>query len=471
MKRLNFKSKVIAGEVATIYKTLLLSLLVTCFSTGIFAQEPPAARIPNYPVPYTLPNADSIKGVLNRVRQYYEATSPQTIIDSKTGKQITDFSTPNPNAIPSNGFSSEYSYTHGVVLSAFDYITKVIGDTAFFSDNTRFFNYVVNNLPYLQKSLGKEAEKSLGPWGRILHFKALDDCGSMGNALIKTYLKTKNKKYLPLINRTADYISNKQFRLPDGTLARHRPQYESVWSDDMYMGVPFLANMGVLTKNNKYFDDAVKQVLQMAKRLYVPEKGLFAHGWDVNAGNYGPRFYWGRANGWALMCMAEVLDALPKNYKGRAEILHIYRSEIRSLAELQDGTGFWHNLVDKNDTYLETSCTAMFTYAIAKGINEGWISHVYGPVALMGWNATNTRVLANGAVDGTCEGTTYADDNTYYYYRGTSIYATHGYGPVLYAGAEIIRLLKNDKFEIEKTKPGSINSAFHFILKSEWPKK
>ncbi len=268
MKRLNFKSKVIAGEVATIYKTLLLSLLVTCFSTGIFAQEPPAARIPNYPVPYTLPNADSIKGVLNRVRHYYEATSPQTIIDSKTGKQITDFSTPNPNAMPSNGFSSEYSYTHGVVLSAFDYITKVTGDTAFFSDNTRFFNYVVNNLPYLQKSLGKEAEKSLGPWGRILHFKALDDCGSMGNALIKTYLKTKNKKYLPLINRTADYISNKQFRLPDGTLARHRPQYESVWSDDMYMGVPFLANMGVLTKNNKYFDDAVKQVLQMAKRLY-----------------------------------------------------------------------------------------------------------------------------------------------------------------------------------------------------------
>ena len=172
----------------------------------------------------------------------------------------------------------------------------------------------------------------------------------------------------------------------------------------MYMGIPFLVNMGVLTKNNKYFDDAVKQVLQMSKRLFVPENGLFAHGWDVNAGNYGPRFYWGRANGWALMCMAEVLDALPENYKGRAEILHIYRSQIRSLAELQDGTGFWHNLVDKNDTYLETSCTAIFTYAIAKGINEGWISHVYGASgALMGWNATNTRVLANGAVDGTCK--------------------------------------------------------------------
>lgn len=171
------------------------------------------------------------------------------------------------------------------------------------------------------------------------------------------------------------------------------------------------------------------------------------------------------------MSMAEVLSVLPENYKGRAEILHIYRSQIRSLAELQDGTGFWHNLVDKNDTYPETSCTAIFTYAIAKGINEGWISHVYGPIALMGWNALNTQVLGNGTVDGTCEGTTFANDNTYYYYRGKSIYATHGYGPVLYAGAEMIRLLGNDKFEIIKATPGTINSTYHFILKSEWPKK
>jgi len=113
----------------------------------------------------------------------------------------------------------------------------------------------------------------------------------------------------------------------------------------------------------------------------------------------------------------------------------------------------------------------MFTFAIAKGINEGWISHVYGPVALTGWNATQTRVLENGAVDGTCEGTTFAHDNTYYYNRGKSIYATHGYGPVLYAGAEMIRLLQNDKLDVIKARSNSVNSTFHFLLKSEWPGK
>ena len=459
------------SNICSCHKALLLLLGVVFFNASLFAQQPMAGRVPNYPVAYTFPNVDSVKEVLNRVRLYYETTSPQTIVDAKTGKTITDFTKPNPNAIPSEGFSSEYSYTHGVVLSAFDYITRVTGDSSFFADNVKFYDYVVNNLPYLQKSLGKSAEQKIGGWGRILQFDALDDCGAIGAALIKTYQKNKNSSYLPLINRTADYISNKQFRLPDGTLARHRPQYQSVWADDMYMGIPFLANMGVLTKDHKYFDDAVKQVLQMAKRLYIPEKELFDHGWNVTSGNYDPRFYWGRANGWALMSMAEVLSVLPENYKGRAEILHLYRSVVRSLANLQDGSGFWHNLLDKSDTYKETSCTAMFTYAIAKGINEGWVSHVYGPVALTGWNALKTRVLASGAVDGTCEGTTFATDNTYYYNRGTSIYATHGYGTFFYAGAEMIRLLKNDKFEIQKASPGAINSTFHFTLKSEWPKQ
>ena len=288
--------------------------------------------------------------------------------------------------------------------------------------------------------------------------------------MIKTYLKDGNDDYLELINIVEDYISNRQFRLEDGTLARHRPQYQSLWADDLYMSVPFLANMGVLTGDSKYFDDAVKQILQMADRLYIPDKELLDHGWSVTSGDYDPRFYWARANGWTLMAIAELLDLLPEDHPGRDDLLHLYRSMIRSLAGLQDGTGFWHNMLDKTDTYLETSATAMFTFAVAKGINEGWINHVYGPVALTGWNAITTRVLENGAVDGTCEGTTFAHDNTYYYYRGQSIYATHGYGPVLYVGAEMIRLLQNDKLDVQTARINARNSTYHFRLKSEWPK-
>lgn len=449
--------------------TVLLCFMVN--SRVVSAQEDTLRRTPDYPVPYTYPTVDGIKDVLFRVRNYYDSTCDLKIIDSKTGKEITDFSKPNKNARVSEGFAGEWSYTNGVVLSAFGYIDDVTGDSTYFADNTRFFNLVVKTLSYFIKNKEVFGDEAKGGWGRTPNFHALDDCGSIGAAMIKTYLKNKNAEYLPLIDTIADYISNRQFRLDDGTLARHRPQYQSIWADDLYMSVPFLINMGKLTNDHKYFDDAVRQILQMAERLYIPSVGLFDHGWNVTSGDYDPRFYWGRANGWALLSMAEVLEVLPEGYQGRDKILNLYRSMVQSLAHLQDGSGFWHNLLDKNDTYLETSCTAIFTYCIAKGINEGWISHVYGPVAITGWNAINTRVLKNGAVDGTCEGTTFASDNTYYYYRGRSIYATHGYGPVLYAGAEMIRLLQNDKFKVLKAKPNSVNSTYHFLLKSEWPKK
>lgn len=446
---------------------LFLLAMVSCIT--ITAQEREVKRIPVYEVPYVYPTADSIKEVLNLVRNYYLSTSTLTIIDSETGKEITDFSKPNINAKVASGFASEWSYTNGVVLSAFEYIHDVTGDASFLANNTKFFDLMVKTAPYFSKNREKFGDKASNGWNRYPNFHALDDCGSITAAMIKTYLKNKNEDYIKVINTTADFVTNKQFRLEDGTLARHRPQYQSIWADDLYMSVPFLANMGVLTGDTSYFDDAIKQLLQMADRLYIPEKELFDHGWNVTSGDYDPRFYWGRANGWTLMSMVEVLEVVPEGYTGRDKVLHLFRSMIRSLASLQDGSGFWHNLLDKNDTYLETSCTAMFTFAIAKGINEGWINHVYGPVALTSWNALTTIIYADGAVDGTCEGTTFAHDNTYYYHRGKSIEATHGYGPVLYAGAEMIRLLQNDNIKVSKAKANSINSTFHFTLKSEWP--
>jgi unsaturated rhamnogalacturonyl hydrolase len=450
-----------------IYGFLLYLLLSVC-NSGLIAQELSAERVPRYTVAYNLPKPDSILFLLKKVRQHYESTGRLQVMDKSTGKPVTDLITPNRNAIIPDGLSGEWSYTNGVVFSAFSYIQDVTGDTSFFSLNKRFFDFVLQTLPYFRKNRELFGKAAAG-WPAILDMHALDDCGSIGASLIKTYRKTNNKNYLELISLIDNFILHKQFRLNDGTLARHRPQYKSLWADDIYMSVPFLANMGAMTGITTYYDDAVKQILQMAKHLYVPGKELFDHGWSVTSGEYDPRFYWGRANGWILMAMTELLSVLPENYPGRAEVLHLYRSVIRSLASLQDGSGFWHNLLDRSDTYLETSCTAMFTFAIAKGINEGWINHVYGPVAVTGWNAVRTAILSTGAVDGTCEATTFAHDNVYYYNRGKSIRATHGYGPVLYAGAEMIRLLRNDQLQIVPPQPGSINSTIHFKSKKEWP--
>ncbi|MBN1302057.1 MAG: glycoside hydrolase family 88 protein [Melioribacteraceae bacterium] len=420
-----------------------------------------AGRVPDYPVPYVLPSVESIMEKIDKIVSYYENSSTQQILNRETGAVIRDFTQPNKYAVVSEGLSSEWTYTHGVVLSAFDYISELTGDDSYFSHNIKFYDFVRKHLPYFRRN-NEEYGRSACGWRRIMYMDALDHCGSIGAALVRTFKKHNNPEYRELIDIVDKHVSNIQFRLDDGTLARERPQPVSVWADDMYMSVPFLSQMGDLTKDEKYWNDAVNQVLQMSKRLFIGGKDLFDHGWNENSADYDPRFYWGRANGWTVMAMADLLTVLPHDFQGRDEILHIYKSLIRSVTELQDGTGFWHNMLDKSDTYLETSCTAMFTYGIAKGINEGWISHVYGPVAQTGWNAVATRILENGAVDGTCEATTFAHDNVYYFNRGKSYDATHGYGPVLFAAAEMIRLLNNTHIRIDKAKPNSINSTYHY---------
>jgi len=244
------------------------------------------------------------------------------------------------------------------------------------------------------------------------------------------------------------YISSKEFRLPDGTLARNRPQRNTLWLDDLYMSVPALAQMGKLTGNTRYFDDAVKQVLQFSARMFNKEKGLYMHGW-VQGMDVHPQFNWARANGWALLAMAELLDVLPDAHPGRKAVLTQFQALAKGLAAYQSGHGLWHQLLDRNDSYLETSATAIYTYCFARGVNRGWLNAMaYAPAALLAWNAVASKVSAGGQVEGTCVGTGMAFDPAFYYYRPVNVYAAHGYGPVLLAGAEVINLLKRHTFGI-----------------------
>ena len=149
------------------------------------------------------------------------------------------------------------------------------------------------------------------------------------------------------------------------------------------------------------------------------------------------------------MTLAEILDVLPENHPKRAEILDLYRRHAKGLASYQSGTGFWHQLLDRNDSYLETSATAIYAYSYAKGINRGWIgAKEYAPMTILAWNAVTTKVSEKGQVEGTCVGTGMAFDPAFYYYRPVSPFAAHGYGPVLLAGAEILKLLKDHKLGI-----------------------
>lgn len=435
-----------------IFKSGILNILVVFLLQAVSGQDtlvrrtdvntPLHAIQPDYEIPYGPPEVNDIKVILDRIYNYLNMVTPPEMIDRTTGKIIKDYSLLDENSAFMPGDFRLVSYEWGVTYAGMLLVGKVTGDS-------NYTGYTVNRLEFLDRvaeyyrPLLKNNPEMHTPVNSILDPRALDDAGAMCAAMIKTERAGLSIDLHPMTGNYIDFISNRQFRLTDGTLARNRPLPNTLWLDDLFMSVPALAQMGKLTGENRYFDDAVKQVLQFSQRMFNNEKGLFMHGW-VQDMNPHRQFHWARANGWAIMAIIELLDVLPVDHPGREQILKILREHIRGLASYQSGNGFWHQLIDRNDSYLETSATAIYTYSIAKAINSGYVdAKAYGPVVLLAWNALSTKVNEKGQVEGTCVGTGMAFDPTFYYYRPVSVYAAHGYGPVLLAGAEVITLLEN----------------------------
>ena len=280
------------------------------------------------------------------------------------------------------------------------------------------------------------------PYRELFSIRELDDCGAMGASAIEAYKRKPSQELRDYFDRIADHILNKQDRLEDKTLVRKGPHEMTLWADDLFMSVPFLARMGELTGDPKYFDDAVTQVLNFNKYLWNEDKGLYYHCYYSDLDRNGVA-HWGRCNGWVMMATVHLLDRLPADHPRRGEILKNLEKHILGIAKYQNGKGLWHQLLDKNDSYQESSCTSMFVYTIAHAVNEGWIDKRYATIALAGWEGLkNNMITADGQLKYVCIGTGIQDDLVFYYNRPSKLNELHGLGAVIEAGIEIMRVKK-----------------------------
>ncbi len=404
---------------------------------------------PDYPHAYGQADVKSVKADLDRIFTYLDAVTPMQVVDKTSGK-LLDPASPGPNAAFAKGDYRLFSYEWGVTYSGMLAVSEVSGDARYAEYTRKRVNFLAQLAEYYRGKTGTEVQKS-SPVASLLHPHALDDAGALCMTMIKV-LKEENKKQLrPVIDNFIDFILHKEYRLPDGTFARNRPLKNTVWLDDMFMSVPAIAYRGKLTGERKYYDEAARQVKQFSQRMFDHQKNIFIHGW-LEESAVQPKYHWGRANGWAIMAITELLSLLPEDHKDRADIMELYRKHVQGLAALQSGKGFWHQLLDKSDTYLETSATAIFTYSITRGINEGWLDYeAFGPMVLLAWEALSTQITPEGRVTGTCVGTGMGFDPAFYYYRPVNPFAAHSYGPMLLAGAEIMKLFNNHQYGINET--------------------
>ena len=396
-------------------------------------------------MPYGQVKVEDVKQVLDRVYGYLNAATLVELVDKKNNAPITDRRTFNPDAIIRSGDFRLTSYEWGVTYAGMLRAGETTGDPKFAAYTASRLKFLGEPVPYFRAYQTAYPEVAT-PVRSIVQPHALDDVGSVCTAMIKTQRADPPANLRPMIDPFMNYIMTKEFCLPDGALARNRPQPNMLWLDDLLMSIPALAQIGKFTGDVCYYYEAVKQLTQHVPRMFDRQKGLCLHGWVQGMAEH-PEVHWARANGWAILTKVERLDMLPAAHPGRAAVLELLRAHARGLAAQQSGSGSWHQLLDRNDSYLETS--ASYVYAIAHAVNQGWLdAQAYGPMALLAWNAVSTKVTPQGQVEGTCVGTGMGFDPVFHYYCLVNVYAAHSYGPVLLAGAEIIQLLKQHPYGI-----------------------
>ncbi|MFF3131727.1 glycoside hydrolase family 88/105 protein [Streptomyces mirabilis] len=276
-------------------------------------------------------------------------------------------------------------------------------------------------------------------------FNSLDSMQA-GRLLTILHHETGQDRYrkaaLKIRNRLSTYprTSDGGFWHADTSSRAHQ-----LWSDGVYMVNPFLVEYG------KEFGDATYANDEAAKQLYVygnhlqVASGLLKHAYDESktaswadpATGLAPE-HWCRAVGWYAMAIVNVLDAIPVNHPRRPQLVGIFRRLAAGLEKYQDpATGRWFEVIDKGargDNWTETSCSSMFTYALSRGAQQGYLDPHYASVAQRGYQGVLARMSVGS--DGRTNLTdisigTNVGDYAYYIARDRATNDFHGLGAFL----------------------------------------
>lgn len=385
------------------------------------------------------PDKKLVEAKLRLLAGYIQQNTSCLFYDPLSGAKYQDVSKMDfVPEIKMQSLFNDWKYWNGVNHMAFMELANVLQDERFSNYVKNNYTFFFQNIPYLQQMF--EARVDGAPGHQFFRLDRLDDFGAMASGLFDILDDDPRPVYKDYLLKVTDYIENQQHRLDDGTFCRNRFGYTSLWGDDLYMSVPFLVRAWRFFDDTRFLEDAVKQVFNFREYLFSPEKGIYYHSRIVQEGQAGVAF-WGRANGWMVMALCQLLSALPEEHENRPELIDILKEHLTGVARYQTGTGMWRQLLDKNDSFPESSCTAMFVYGIAKAVNEGWISDIYASIAIRGWEAlVRECIAANGHFEKVSTGFNFKQDLTYYYNVPYEPGGDHGIGAAIYAGIEIFKM-------------------------------
>lgn len=288
----------------------------------------------------------------------------------------------------------KWSYDMGVVLEGAAAVWRNTG-------NGQYFKYIQSSMDaYLDKE------------GNIATYKAEDfniDNIKNGRALLLLYKVTGQQKYLLAVNKLYDQLK-KQPRTKEGGFWHKKIYPNQMWLDGLYMGQPFYAEYAKMMKRDADFDDIANQFIWMEKNARDVKTGLLYHGYDESRlekwadkkTGLSPNF-WGRAMGWYIMALVDVLDNFPKEHPKYKELLAILNRTATATVKYQDAkSGVWWDILDmpnRKGNYLESSASSMFVYGLAKGVRNGWLPQFFMAAANKGYSGLKKEFIETAGAE------------------------------------------------------------------------
>jgi unsaturated rhamnogalacturonyl hydrolase len=352
---------------------------------------------------------------------------------------------PDTVAYKTEAKSYKWNYEQGLILEAFYQLWKKTKDD-------RYYNYIKKNIDYY-----------IEPDGSIKTYKLNDfnlDNISPGRILLHLFSETKDEKYKKAADTLLKQLES-QPRINAGGFWHKKIYPNQMWLDGLYMSEPFYTYYASMFNRNEIFDDAANQFLLIEKHLRDEKTGLYYHGWDESklqkwadsVTGRSPNF-WGRAIGWFMMSLVDVLDFFPADHNNRNDIIRILKNLSETLLRFRDEkTKLWFQVVDQGEregNYIEASSSCMFVYALAKASGKGYIDKKFFDAAEESFNSIlktlvtfndNKNFFLNNIVSvGGLGGNPYRDGSFEYYINEPKrINDFKGYGPFLLAAIELRR--------------------------------
>lgn len=205
--------------------------------------------------------------------------------------------------------------------------------------------------------------------------------------LIVMYKRTGQERYSKALDAFVGQMLQHP-RTPSGLYWHKKIYPNQSWLDGAFMACPFLCQYAREFDQPQWFDEAIFQLSLMYHNHLDGATGLLYHAvdeskqmaWADPQTGHSPHF-WGRAMGWYMMALVDVLDFLPAHHPRRDEVVGLLQSCARSVLAVRDEKSkCWFQVLNMGGhagNYLEASCSSMFTYVFAKGANKEYLDEAY----------------------------------------------------------------------------------------------